>query len=67
MGDLIEQSCGKSPFFGWTSQPVSIFVAQQFGIKAEMWYMCLIRHLYEYIRSGAIYRTFAILGVARGT
>jgi polysaccharide export outer membrane protein len=49
-------------------QPVSIFVAQQFGIEAHDVIFVTNAPLYEYNKVlTAIYRTFSILGVANGS
>ena len=49
-------------------QPVSIFVAQQFGMQARDVVYVTNAPLYEYNKIvSALYRTFSIVGVARGT
>lgn len=49
------------------SQPVSIFVAQQFGIQPRDVVYVTNAPLYEYNKIlTAIYRTFSIIGVAKG-
>ncbi len=49
-------------------QPVSIFVAQQFGIQPRDVLYVTNAPLYEYNKLlTAIYRTFSIVGVAKGT
>jgi polysaccharide export outer membrane protein len=48
-------------------QPVSIFVAEQFGMQANDVVYVTNAPLYEYNKIlTAIYRTFSIVGVARG-
>ena len=50
------------------NQPVSIFVAQQFGVQARDVVYVTNAPLYEYNKVlTAIYRTFSIVGVAKGT
>ena len=50
------------------NQPVSIFVAQQFGMQARDVVFVTNAPLYEYNKiASALYRTFSIVGVARGT
>jgi polysaccharide biosynthesis/export protein len=49
-------------------QPVSIFVAQQFGLQARDVIYVTNAPLYEYDKIlTSIYRTFSIVGIARGT
>jgi polysaccharide export outer membrane protein len=49
-------------------QPVSIFVAQQFGMQARDVVYVTNAPLYEYNKIvTALYRTFSIIGVARGS
>jgi polysaccharide export outer membrane protein len=49
-------------------QPVSIFVAQQFGIQARDVVYVTNAPLYEYDKIlSSIYRTLSIIGVANGT
>jgi polysaccharide export outer membrane protein len=49
-------------------QPVSIFVAQQFGLEARDVIYVTNAPLYEYDKIlTSIYRTFSIIGIARGT
>jgi polysaccharide export outer membrane protein len=49
-------------------QPVSIFVAQQFGLQARDVIYVTNAPLYEYDKIlTSIYRTFSIIGIARGT
>ena len=56
-------------FFGLDlNQPVSIFVAQQFGMQPRDVVYVTNAPLYEYNKIvTALYKTFSILGVARGT
>jgi polysaccharide export outer membrane protein len=50
------------------NQPVSIFVAQQFAMQAHDVIYVTNAPLYEYNKIvSALYRTFSIVGVARGT
>jgi polysaccharide export outer membrane protein len=50
------------------AQPVSIFVAQQFGMQPRDVVYVTNAPLYEYNKIiSAIYRTFAVVGVARGS
>jgi polysaccharide biosynthesis/export protein len=50
------------------NQPVSIFVAQQFGVQAHDVVYVTNAPLYEYNKIlTAIYRTFSIVGVAKGS
>jgi polysaccharide export outer membrane protein len=69
MGDLVNNPAGKARVFRLDlNQPVSIFVAQQFGIQARDVVYVSNSPLYEYDKVlTPIYRTFSILGVARGT
>jgi polysaccharide export outer membrane protein len=49
------------------SQPVSIFVAQQFGVQPRDVLFVTNAPLYEYNKIvTALYKTFSIVGVARG-
>jgi polysaccharide biosynthesis/export protein len=49
-------------------QPVSIFVAQQFGIQARDVVYVTNAPLYEYDKIlSSLYRTLSIIGVANGT
>ena len=56
-------------FFGWTCcQPVSIFVAQQFGMQARDVVYVTNAPLYEYDKIlTSIYRTFSIISVVRSS
>ena len=69
MGDLVTNPTRKARVFRLDlSQPVSIFVAQQFGVQAQDVVYVSNSPLYEYDKVlTPIYRTFSILGVARGT
>jgi len=50
------------------NQPVSIFVAQQFGVQPGDVVFVANAPLYEYNKIlNAIYRTFSIVGMAKGT
>jgi polysaccharide export outer membrane protein len=50
------------------SQPVSIFVAQQFGVQARDVVYVTNAPLYEYNKiATALYKTFSIVGVAKGS
>jgi polysaccharide export outer membrane protein len=68
MGDLVNNPAAKARVFRLDLlQPVSIFVAQQFGMQARDVVYVSNSPLYEYDKILApIYRTFAIVGVARG-
>jgi polysaccharide export outer membrane protein len=70
MGDLRDQSDRPGPVFRLDLfQPVSIFVAQQFGLQAAGRDLCHQRARcteYDKILT-SIYRTFSIIGIARGT
>jgi polysaccharide export outer membrane protein len=69
MGDLEKNPTARGRVFRLDLfQPVSIFVAQQFGIQARDVIYVTNAPLYEYDKAlTAIYRTFSIIGVARGT
>ena len=69
MGDLLNNPTAKARVFRLDlQQPVSIFVAQQFGMQARDVVYVSNSPLYEYDKILApIYRTFSIVGVARGT
>jgi polysaccharide export outer membrane protein len=50
------------------SQPVSIFVAQQFGMQARDVVYVTNAPLYEYNKIiSALYKTFSVVGIGRGT
>ena len=68
MGDLQNNPGGQGPCFSaGPMQPVSIFVAQQFGMQAHDVIYVTNAPLYEYNKIlTALYRTFSIVGVARG-
>jgi polysaccharide export outer membrane protein len=69
MGDLQNTPGGRARVFRLDlNQPVSIFVAQQFGMQARDVVFVTNAPLYEYNKiASALYRTFSIVGVARGT
>ncbi len=68
MGDLQNNPTAKARVFRLDLfQPVSIFVAQQFGVQARDVIYVTNAPLYEYDKIlTSIYRTFSIVGVARG-
>lgn len=69
MGDLQNDPNARGRVFRLDlNQPVSIFVAQQFGIKPRDVVYVTNAPLYEYNKIlTAIYRTFSIVGVAKGS
>jgi polysaccharide biosynthesis/export protein len=69
MGDLLHNPTAKARVFRLDFfQPVSIFVAQQFGIQARDVVYVTNAPLYEYDKVlTSIYRTISIIGVANGT
>ncbi len=68
MGDLLNNPTARARVFRLDLyQPVSIFIAQQFGIQARDVVYVTNAPLYEYDKIlSSIYRTFSIIGVARG-
>jgi polysaccharide export outer membrane protein len=68
MGDLLSNPTARARVFRLDLfQPVSIFVAQQFGVQARDVVYVTNAPLYEYDKVlTSIYRTFSIIGVARG-
>jgi polysaccharide export outer membrane protein len=68
MGDLVTNPTARARVFRLDLfQPVSIFVAQQFGIQAHDVVYVTNAPLYEYDKVlTSIYRTFSIIGVAKG-
>jgi polysaccharide biosynthesis/export protein len=68
MGDLETNPTARGRVFRLDLfQPVSIFVAQQFGMQARDVIYVTNAPLYEYDKAlTAIYRTFSIIGIARG-
>jgi polysaccharide export outer membrane protein len=68
MGDLQNNPTARARVFRLDLfQPVSIFVAQQFGVQAHDVVYVTNAPLYEYDKVlTSIYRTFSIIGVARG-
>ncbi|HTB40137.1 MAG TPA: polysaccharide biosynthesis/export family protein [Reyranella sp.] len=68
MGDLRNNPTARARVFRLDLfQPVSIFVAQQFGVQAQDVVYVTNAPLYEYDKVlTSIYRTFSIIGVARG-
>ena len=68
MGDLRNNPTARARVFRLDLyQPVSIFVAQQFGVQARDVVYVTNSPLYEYDKIlTSIYRTFSIIGVARG-
>jgi len=69
MGDIEENPNGRARVFRLDlMQPVSIFVAQQFGIQPKDVIFVTNAPLYEYNKVlTAIYRSFSIISTARGT
>ena len=69
MGDIRTNPHARARVFRLDlNQPVSIFVAQQFGVQAQDVVYVTNAPLHEYNKLlTAIYRTFSIVGVARGT
>lgn len=69
MGDIQGNPAARARVFRLDlNQPVSIFVAQQFGIQASDVVYVTNAPLYEYNKIlNAIYKTFAIVGVVRGS
>ena len=69
MGDLQGNPNARGRVFRLDlNQPVSIFVAQQFGVQARDVLYVTNAPLYEYNKIlTAIYRTFSIVGVAKGS
>jgi len=68
MGDLQNNPTARGRVFRLDLfQPVSIFVAQQFGVQARDVVYVTNAPLYEYDKIlSSLYRTFSIIGVARG-
>jgi polysaccharide export outer membrane protein len=68
MGDLETNPTARGRVFRLDLfQPVSIFVAQQFGLQARDVIYVTNAPLYEYDKIlTSIYRTFSIIGIARG-
>jgi polysaccharide export outer membrane protein len=68
MGDLINNPTARARVFRLDLyQPVSIFIAQEFGVQARDVVYVTNAPLYEYDKIlSSIYRTFSIIGVARG-
>ncbi|MBS0549960.1 MAG: polysaccharide biosynthesis/export family protein [Proteobacteria bacterium] len=69
MGDVVNNPVARGRVFRLDlNQPVSIFVAQQFGVQPQDVVYVTNAPLYEYNKIlTAIYRTFSIVGVAKGT
>jgi polysaccharide export outer membrane protein len=69
MGDLEADPSARARVFRLDlNQPVSIFVAQKFGMQPHDVIYVTNAPLYEYNKiTTALYKTFSILGVARGT
>lgn len=69
MGDLQNNPGARARVFRLDlNQPVSIFVAQQFGMQTHDVVYVTNAPLYEYNKiATALYKTFSIIGVARGT
>jgi polysaccharide export outer membrane protein len=68
MGDLINNPTARARVFRLDLyQPVSIFIAQEFGVQARDVVYVTNAPLYEYDKIlSSIYKTFSIIGVARG-
>ncbi|SKA21429.1 polysaccharide export outer membrane protein [Enhydrobacter aerosaccus] len=69
MGDIQDNPSARARVFRLDlMQPVSIFVAQQFGMQARDVIYVTNAPLYEYNKIlSALYRTVSIVGVAKGT
>ncbi|MBS0519672.1 MAG: polysaccharide biosynthesis/export family protein [Proteobacteria bacterium] len=69
MGDIQDNPSARARVFRLDlMQPVSIFVAQQFGMQAKDVIYVTNAPLYEYNKIlSALYRTISIVGVAKGT
>jgi polysaccharide export outer membrane protein len=69
MGDIQNNPSTRARVFRLDlAQPVSIFVAQQFGMQPRDVIYVTNAPLYEYNKIlTAIYRTFSIVGVAKGS
>jgi polysaccharide export outer membrane protein len=69
MGDVVNNPTARARVFRLDlMQPVSIFVAQQFGVQTQDVVFVTNAPLYEYNKVlTAIYRTFSIVGVAKGS
>lgn len=69
MGDIQDNPSARARVFRLDlMQPVSIFVAQQFGMQARDVIYVTNAPLYEYNKIlSALYRTISIVGVAKGT
>jgi polysaccharide export outer membrane protein len=69
MGDIQNNPSTRARVFRLDlAQPVSIFVAQQFGMQPRDVIYVTNAPLYEYNKIiSAIYRTFAVVGVAKGS
>ena len=69
MGDIQNNPGARARVFRLDlSQPVSIFVAQQFGVQARDVVYVTNAPLYEYNKIvSALYRTFSIVGVVKGS
>lgn len=69
MGDVQTNPTARARVFRLDlNQPVSIFVAQQFGIQPQDVVYVTNAPLYEYNKIlNAIYRTFSIVGIAKGS
>jgi polysaccharide export outer membrane protein len=69
MGDIHNNPSTRARVFRLDlAQPVSIFVAQQFGMQPRDVVYVTNAPLYEYNKIiSAVYKTFAIVGVAKGT
>jgi polysaccharide biosynthesis/export protein len=68
MGDLVNNPTARARVFRLDLfQPVSIFIAQEFGVQARDVVYVTNAPLYEYDKIlSSIYKTFSIIGVARG-
>jgi polysaccharide biosynthesis/export protein len=69
MGDLLNNPTARARVFRLDLyQPVSIFIAQQFGVQARDVVYVTNAPLYEYDKIlSSIYRTLSIIGVANGS
>jgi polysaccharide biosynthesis/export protein len=69
LGDIQNNPGGRARVFRLDlNQPVSIFVAQQFGMQARDVVYVTNAPLYEYNKiATALYRTFSIVGITKGS
>jgi polysaccharide export outer membrane protein len=69
LGDVVNNPLARARVFRLDlSQPVAIFVAEQFGVQARDVVYVTNAPLYEYNKIlNAIYKTFSIVGIAKGS